>query len=299
MRDKSPKVVTFNLLGGVGNQLFIYFAGQFFQELTGKKVLYEQVRLSKSDSIHNSNLKDLDIEIPIRTSFYARQPIGKVLYLTRKYYALFPTLSRSVYLSEKSGFDPDLNLSLNANRVHGYFQSHKYFSALKSKNNFELFPRNPSKIFLLELKLIDEVRPISIHIRRGDYYKNPKFGILSKYYYKNAIEIAQNILGSSQIWVFSDDLDSAATILDFIPAKQLKFVSKSLSDSEALVLMSRSAGLIIANSTFSFWGALVGNPSKLVIAPDKWFKALEDPEHLYPESWLSCVSDWEDVGNNP
>ena len=299
MKTNNPKDIIFHLIGGVGNQLFIYFAGQYFQEITGRKVKYEIVKLSASDSAHESSLTDLDIVLPIFRSRFSNKTIGHKLFLIRKIHMLLPVSMRKLYVSDKIGFDRNLILGLNVNRVHGYFQSYKYFGALNNSTKLKISPRNPSPQFISEIKLINEIQPISIHIRRGDYLNNPKFGVLSKKYYSKALEMAENSVGNAQVWVFSDDITLASTVIDFIPSERLRFISHDLSDSESLVLMSNSSALIIANSTFSYWAGMFGSQLKTVIAPSKWFLDLDDPDHLYPKSWLKAISDWEELGKNP
>lgn len=294
MKKIKNNPVVFDLLGGVGNQLFIYFAGQFFEKVTGKTVRYQKVRMSTKDSQHTSGLEDFNLEIESKITRYPGYLLRYKLYILRKLYILIPRLRKKVYLSEVTGFDPNFTASLKVKRVHGYFQSFKYHESLMLSKNIDINIKNPSYQLLNELELIRKVGAISLHIRRGDYIKNPDFGLLSKDYYVKSIELAESLVGTSHVWVFSDDLESATEITKFISPERLRIMRLDLSDTESLILMSNSAALIIANSSFSYWAGVLGSSSKVVISPSKWFRNIEDPKFLYPDRWIQIPSAWED-----
>ena len=85
--------------------------------------------------------------------------------------------------------------------------------------------------------------------------------------------------------IFSDDLDWCKTNLK--TEQQLEFVDWCDSQQEELMLMSKCAHNIIANSSFSWWGAWLNiNPKKIVVAPKKWFKVSKDTSDLLPDDWL-------------
>ncbi len=293
MKTKNSDKVVFNLLGGIGNQLFIYFAGQYLKEITGKSISYQTVKLSARDSSHKSNLEELNLRnlVEIKQSSRYRFLINYRMRLLNR----FPKLSSRIYVSKVTGYDPKINQHLEARRIHGYFQTFRYFENLSSEVKVGIDIQNPSWAFKSELENLKKENPICLHIRRGDYHSNPNFGMLSKEYYKNSLKIAENETGAKKIWIFSDDMNGAANLIDFISPERLRFIGTDLSDTESLVLMSNSTALIIANSTFSYWAGVIGNQSKLVIAPSKWFRYLDDPTELYPKRWLSSISLWEDV----
>jgi hypothetical protein len=137
---------------------------------------------------------------------------------------------------------------------------------------------------------------ISIHIRRGDYVQNKKtgkhHGNCSSEYYKNALDEILSKLSKGQrenvrLFIFSDDIEWARKNLSF--ACPSVFVSNPATpDYEELVLMSKCSHHIIANSSFSWWGAwLDSNPQKIVIAPAKWFNTRQSLyKDIVPSSWI-------------
>lgn len=293
MRFRNSNKVVFNLLGGIGNQLFIYFAGQYLKEITGKSISYEPVRLSAKDSNHKSKLEELNLGVlvDIKQSSKYRLLVNYGMRLINR----FPSLSSGIYVSKVTGFDPKINRHLRARRIHGYFQTFRYYENLSSDFKLGIGIRNPSPSFKLELENLTKENPICLHIRRGDYHDNPNFGLLSKEYYKNSLKIIENEIGERKIWIFSDDMNGAANLMDFISSERLRFMVTDLSDTESLILMANSTALIIANSTYSYWAGVIGNQSKLVVAPSKWFRHLDDPTELYPMRWLRSISLWEGV----
>ena len=136
-----------------------------------------------------------------------------------------------------------------------------------------------------------------LHIRRGDYTNpvNSNFGLLSGNYYRRALEILPEDVKLKPIWVFSDDPDRAKETLKDLPYYNFLWIKSPTSGSaiESLLLMSLGSVNIIANSTFSWWGAMLNTTGHLVFAPSKWFKSQEDPRDLIPDTWIRVESDWD------
>ena len=135
-------------------------------------------------------------------------------------------------------------------------------------------------------KIIDNTNSCSIHIRLGDYVNNKEFGILNVDYYDKAIQHVKNIIHDTVFFVFSDDINAAKRILG--TGTDFKYIeSPDRNDSGVdMYLMSCCKNNIIANSSYSFWGAkLNSNENKMVIAPkmltvEKVFKPAFD------EKWI-------------
>jgi hypothetical protein len=95
--------------------------------------------------------------------------------------------------------------------------------------------------------------------------------------------------------IVSDDISEAKKLLASILPPNTIWVNppKGTDAVESLVLMSQGAGNIIANSTFSWWGAALNEKSLVTVAPKKWFKGMQDPKDLYPPDWLLVESSWQ------
>lgn len=138
-------------------------------------------------------------------------------------------------------------------------------------------------------KLEQLEKTVSLHVRRGDYVSdsaaNRIHGTLSVEYYSEAIKLIRSKMDNPSFCIFSDD---PQWVLDNLPiSKEALIVSDgSCKDYEELYLMSKCSHNIIANSSFSWWGAwLNDNSSKIVIAPDKWFVS-RPSEYIIPKNWI-------------
>lgn len=167
--------------------------------------------------------------------------------------------------------------------IDGYFQSQKYFNHnrenILSKFNFSM---------LITEKLdydFENKNYCSIHVRRGDYtILNNHYHQLDINYYKKAIEIMKTT--SDIFLVFSDDIDYCKEIFNGID--NIFFVENK-KDYVELYMMSLCKNNIIANSSFSWWGAWLNkNENKVVVAPEKWFgpEITEYSGDIIPEKWI-------------
>lgn len=129
---------------------------------------------------------------------------------------------------------------------------------------------------------------VSLHVRRGDYL-NPKFEGLSRCctleYFDRAIQYMQNHLKTPTFYIFSDDIDY---VKENIKAENIIFVDGNKGDDswQDMFLMSSCHHNIIANSTFSWWGAFLNShDDKIVIAPKRWWYYFEKDD-VVPEEWV-------------
>jgi hypothetical protein len=172
----------------------------------------------------------------------------------------------------------------------GYYQTEKYFADLREEL-LEDFSLNVELGFKNEkmLEKIKNCESISLHIRRGDYLKRiDTYGTCSIEYYKNAIErILKNAnLQAPVIFVFSDDYKWVKENLKFPYETIYADINSSDKGYFDLELMKNCKHNVIANSSFSWWGAWLNeNPDKIVVAPKPWFKYLKTDGDLIPENW--------------
>lgn len=184
---------------------------------------------------------------------------------------------------EKFSFNENLMSGINSNlNLHGYFQTEKYFSHCKEeiRKDFAFKPEilDPCNEMTSSF---DEL--ISLHIRRSDYVGNEHYHLQTISYY----EVALSMIGSdSSVLVFSDDVDWCRK-QEFLGGDRF-MISESNDPYIDLCLMSLCNYHIIANSSYSWWGAWLSD-SKKVIAPKNWFAGPainNDTSDLYCSNWI-------------
>jgi hypothetical protein len=199
---------------------------------------------------------------------------------------------------EKNGpfvYDDQISKLHSPVLLRGYWQSEKYFGEIRSNLLDELQLREQPNLRSHEiLKLIqNSPRAVSLHIRRGDYVSNPEaarfHGQCSLRYYEEAIQWFVSNVGEIELFIFSDDIDWCRSNLKTGRSKVVYVDANSASQPEAdLMLMKACSHHIIANSSFSWWGAwLCTQPGQKVIAPKHW---IADPnvktDDIVPSSWI-------------
>lgn len=177
--------------------------------------------------------------------------------------------------------------------LEGYWQSENYFMDFEKeiRKDFE-FKKLPLGQNSLVSEQIQAVNSVSLHVRRGDYISNIKasamHSVCSLAYYQSAIEYVVEKLEQPTFFIFSDDIEWVKNNLriDF-PCHYIGHNQGKESYND-MRLMSLCRHNIIANSSFSWWGAwLNANQDKIVVAPEKWFEKSTNIQNLIPNGWTS------------
>ncbi|WP_158303673.1 alpha-1,2-fucosyltransferase [Methanosphaerula palustris] len=178
--------------------------------------------------------------------------------------------------------------------LDGYWQTEKYFKDIEEILRREVTLKDePDSINLEMAERIQACHSVSLHVRRGDYVSNPTtqqfHGCCSIDYYNRAISLIEEKVDDPSFFIFSDDLPWAKENLD-IPGEKT-FVAHNGPEKEYcdLWLMSLCQHHIIANSSFSWWGAWLGQDAeKMVIAPRRWALSESfDTSDIIPDSWIT------------
>lgn len=177
--------------------------------------------------------------------------------------------------------------------LRGYWQSEEYFAGYNREIR-EAFSFQDEAVLSGLIKELQSVNSISIHFRRGDYVTNPVaekvLGVLDAAYYKRAIAHMASKVKDPIFYLFSDDIDWVKN--NFLIDYKYRIIKPFNADKHwyDMLLMSKCRHHIIANSSFSWWGAwLNDDPKKIVIAPERWFAdtALNKTStQLVPTQWV-------------
>ena len=163
--------------------------------------------------------------------------------------------------------------------IDGYFQSPKYFD----KHKDEIIKDFTFKSDILnkcEQIISQHSNPVSIHVRRGDYVKHPGFWVVTPEYIQEALSHFTD--NNYTFLIFSDDINWCKEVFP----EGVVFIENN-NQFEDLCLMSLCEHNIIANSSYSWWGAYLNkNKDKRVVAPSNWFTDSKPLIDLYPNNWI-------------
>lgn len=264
--------------GGLGNQMFQYALYQKFLHM-GKEV--------KLDLHSFSNEKSRPFELDIFGLQYEtisrkgrKRYIGKFpkLFLQMSF---FKNKNARRFYAEKLdvGYQPEI-LSMDNVYLSGYWQCELYFKELRSEliETFT-FPTEVHEECRRLLKQIEAENATAVHVRRGDYLlpeNTVKYGnICTERYYENAMKYIREKQDNARFYFFSNDPDWVRTHLcdSNSVIVQCNEGENSYLD---MYLMSKCKNNIIANSSFSWWGAWLNQyPEKIVVSPERWFSHLD------------------------
>ncbi len=297
-------MVTVFLRGGLGNQMFQYAAGLSLAKKRGDTLRLDTVFLNDRFPRRNFSYRTYDLDIfafdPRFTALSKCSqdfPIpGVWLGIDIGLMKLKNLFGRQCLIKEKKefSFDPDIFKRKGDVLLWGRWQNEKYFADIadevRTVFTFKYLFVGEAAMIANDIQSCDSV---SVHVRRGDFaaFKNvaKMMGETDLSYYGRAVAYVAGHVGNPKFFIFSDDIDWCKDNLK-LPFPTV-YISASTGGSKTafhLQLMSLCKHNIIANSTFSWWGAWLNrNPEKIVIAPKKWYADGRDEKNeIMPESWI-------------
>jgi hypothetical protein len=291
-------MVITNLIGGLGNQMFQYAAGRALS-LERNVSLRLDISGFENYGLHQGFELQRVFNCPAEIASEAdvRGILGWQYSSSIRQLLSRPSMAafRREELVVESHFHywQEIKNVPNDCYLTGYWQSEKYFLEVTTQMRGDFSFRLPLENQNAELaKQINQVNAVSLHVRRGDYAHNPKttetHGLCSLDYYQAAIQYVSERVTPPHFFVFSDDISWVKSNLkiDF-PCEYVDHNHRAESYNDML-LMSMCQHHIIANSSFSWWGAWL-NPSgeKIVVAPKHWFANQTDIQDLLPQGWVT------------
>lgn len=284
-------MIIVNLKGGIGNQLFQYALGRHLALKNNTELKLDISGLDKANKVGDIYRPfDLD-SFSIKATIANNDEVSKLKYPYGLLSKAWRWFSFKILKEKNLVFDPKVLKWSDNLYLDGYWQSPKYFDDIRETLLSELvFNRTLSASAQDYLKKIEINNSIALHVRRGDYIKNPtvlkEFGICSNDYYTKAVKYISENVTHPIFFVFSDDIEWAKENIQ-LPDSTTYVKGKDMTAVEDLVLMSKCQHNIIANSSFSWWSAWLNDHfDKIVIAPAPWFDTIEYDKDLIPKSWI-------------
>lgn len=299
-------MVISHVLGGLGNQMFQYAVGRAVS-LRRKEKLKLDISSFDSYELRKYELDVFNINAEIATNEEIKlvtfDPQGisggiikKILAggAVKKILRLMLMISPKprIYNEKFYHYNSDIAKINYSVYLKGYWQSEKYFLDYEDIIRYDFTLKHKlSDESARYAQMITDSTSIGLHVRRGDYVNNPStndyHGVCSLDYYKKAVSIINDLNINPYFFIFSDDLAWVKENLDFIEKKVFIELDDNIPDCEEMYLLSQCNHNIIANSSFSWWGAWLNqNPNKVVIAPKRWFADTSiDTSDLIPKTW--------------
>lgn len=270
-------MIIVKIVGGLGNQMFQYaYAKELEQKGYDVKIDISAFDTYKLHGGYQLDKYNIDLKVSTykeNKKYYSNSLLSKVL---RKI-----GIETSNAIREKSLLFDNTFLNIEDNNyVEGYFQSEKYFKDIRNILLEEFAIKQELFIYTKEIKqnIEESKNSCSIHIRRGDFInaKNASIhGACNLEYYQKAVEHIQTHVEDIHYFIFSDDIRWVKENLKLENAVYIESEEKRIPH-EDIYLMSLCKHNIIANSSFSWWGAWLNhNNDKIVIAPKRWFASDE------------------------
>lgn len=284
------------LIGGLGNQMFQYAAGRALADRLGLALQLD------TSGFEHYGLRRYELDrFAIRAEPATRAGLEVFGVVPRA-----PTLlnriagrlglrrSGAVFREASFAYDPRFESITDAVYLDGYWQSERYFAGIAAalREDFRLRAAPDAGNVNMAAAIDAEASAVSLHVRRGDYVSDPHtaqyHGVCSLDYYRRAVEAVLDRVPDAHFYVFSDDPDWVAANLEVGRPLTLMRINDGNSGMYDLDLMRRCRHHVIANSSFSWWGAWLNPaPDKLVVAPARWFAAADhDTRDLLPAAWM-------------
>ena len=274
------------LQGGLGNQLFQVAAGTFLKENLGKEVVFDATLLTRVPK--EMRLRNVEVEWLIESSDFKN---SNILTLSG---VLLDRYFNKLILKEENLNDKIIERITSKTKIlNGYFQIHEYVD----KSWTKLGPNILDKIKQNSKKNNSGVNYVAVHFRGGDYLSDEltrqTHGVTGLNYFTEGVKRLTEELNLEKV-IFVTDTP------EFLKEKIEKFknlditISSSKNIYEDLALIANSSGVVMSNSTFSWWGAYIANKisDARIIAPTPWFTGkIEEPQFLIPNHWTVLERD--------
>ena len=293
-----------NITGGLGNQMFQYaFALALQHRHPEEKVYidtqhYHTIFFKKFKGINLHNGYEIDKVFPkAKLPIAGFWQLAKISYWIPNY--VLSRIGRKLLPLRKTEYMPPYSMNYTFDKealerkgdcyYEGYWQSVHHFTDIKNELQRVYSHSEPNEYNAGLIKEIERTESVGIHVRRGDYLNEPEFrGICGVEYYQKAIKDVLSDGKKHTFFIFSNDMQwCRENLAPLMVGHELLFVTGNTGNQSCwdMFLMTHCKDLIIANSSFSWWGAFLNKSIKRVYAPDPWLN--RDCEiDIYEDNWI-------------
>lgn len=288
-------MIIIKVQGGLGNQLFQYSFGRLLEIEYKKEVAYDlsfyntvnkyTVRKFLLDKFNTKMRIATDEEI--KQTKYPYGIFSKIIIICKK------ALNKFVFKKYQVAYDTQLLPSLEKKSnvyLEGFWQSYVYYNSIIEELRKEItIKENPNEQMNEYIKKINSDNSVSVHIRHGDYLSSGKdLQALPKDYYEKSVNYLESKIIQPKYYIFSDDITWVENSMGNIFQNAVYIKQGMFEDYEEIILMSLCKNNIIANSSFSWWGAMLNiTKNNVVITPKDWKNIhFKGNDNLCPKDWI-------------
>jgi len=288
-------MIVFQALGGLGNQLFQYAAARRLALLNQCSLVVDHHWFDHpraGETPRRLELTRFSVAMRLATPY---ELLRWTPMRSRWARYLKPLMPLKLIREKGYGVNHNLFSATSNSYLTGFWQSEAYFADIRHQLLKELnpvAPPGPEDLVMMEQILKSD--SISVHVRRGDYVTlssaSAYHGLCTLDYYRKAISYISERIDNPSLFIFSDDPEwTRANLQSPIPTYYVDHNSPELAFQD-LRLMSLCQHHILANSSFSWWGAWLSNESDgIVIAPERWYAVDRPTPDLIPSRWIRMV----------
>lgn len=294
-------MIIIRIHGGLGNQMFEYAFYKYMEALYPGKVKADLTWFDRNYVEHQGY--ELEKVFGIKLDAASYDEIAGIHEYYPKYYSFagFRYIARKVAKFKNRNNKPtgthiidfgpekytkrDIFDNLDSSKdwyIEGVFCSDAYLSMLDVKPS-DIFKFNTDKYIKTDIDRMANQNSVAIHIRRGDYVGNV-FDIVTVDYYKRAVQLVKEKVDNPVFYIFSDDMDYVKDNFEFVD-NYIPVHNDGKASFIDMQLISSCKHMIIANSSFSYWGAVIGEKENSIVIAPKKYKADEDVA-LARKNWI-------------
>ncbi len=291
-------MIIVRLDGGLGNSMFQYALGRHLSLRNGSALKFD-ISSYKTNPVADCSFWLEKFNIDIKNNLAAPEEIAALMRYRRKSGKKW-FLYNAFFADQKKYVEEDANLSTQEIMtlagdlyLRGWWQNESYFMQIRDTLLNDFTPRAPLQDKNLNAaEQMTSSNSVSIHVRRCDYVTNPRtrafHGELTQAYYNHAVRLLSEHASNLKLFVFSDDIQWVHHHMAFPETTTYVDWNGGGIGHEDLRLMALCKHHIIANSSFSWWGAWLGTyQNKTVIAPARWITKQHDRAGRIPPQWVT------------
>ncbi len=272
----NSKKVIVRVFGGIGNQLFSYSAARRLAIVNNAELVIDNISGFSYDRVYKRSYQLDHFRVPCRKAepWERLEPFSRIRrFILKKFYQVMPLEKRKYLYQNGIEFCPHLLDVKISDTVYldGYYQSEIYFKDIEEIIRSDLIIDPPSDLENIQISnMIRNSIAVAIHYRFFDRFDDKHTKNARKDYYLRAIAKMNQLVPNARYFIFTDDPQAIESLIGFNKRK-FTIIANNRGDKNAYIdlwLMTLCKHFIIANSTFSWWGAwLSQNENKIIIAP--------------------------------